>query len=95
MSQIRPHLVPFVSYQGRNKERTNQMIIKEEEKKKHILTFVTASLSKGCLNCPSSKHQGTFATGKIRPNIKFASFWCVFLTKIKVDPESWLKKTLD
>ena len=33
-----------------------------------------------------------FATGKIRQNIKFADFWCVFLTKIKVDPESWCKK---
>ena len=29
-----------------------------------------------------------FARGKIRQNIKFADFWCVFLTKIKVDPES-------
>ena len=33
-----------------------------------------------------------FATGKIRQNIKFVDFWCVFLTKIKVDPESWCKK---
>ena len=22
-------------------------------------------------------------------NAKFAAFWCVFLTKIKVNPESW------
>ena len=32
---------------------------------------------------------GVFATGEIRQNIKFAAFWSVFLTKIKVDPESW------
>ena len=34
-------------------------------------------------------HQGTFATGKIRQNIKVAAFWFVLLTKIKLDPESW------
>ena len=38
---------------------------------------------------PSRKHTGVSATGEIRPKIKFAAFWCVFLTKIKVDPESW------
>ena len=32
------------------------------------------------------------ATGKIRQNVKFAAFWCVFLTKVKVDPESWCNK---
>ena len=26
-------------------------------------------------------------TGKIRSNVKFAAFWCVFLTKMKVDPK--------
>ena len=31
-------------------------------------------------------------TGKIRQNVKFAVFVCVFLTKIKVDPESWCNK---
>ena len=30
--------------------------------------------------------------GKIRGNVKFVAFWCVFLTKIKVDPESWCNK---
>ena len=30
--------------------------------------------------------------GKIRGNVKFAAFWCVFLTKMKVDPESWCNK---
>ena len=32
---------------------------------------------------------GVFATGEIRQDIKFAAFWCLFLTTIKVDPESW------
>ena len=41
------------------------------------------------LNCPPRNHAGVSATGKIRPNIQFAAFWFVFLTKIKVDPESW------
>ena len=41
--------------------------------------------------CPSSYHAGLFATGEIRQKIKFVSFWCVVLTKIKVDPESWGK----
>ena len=41
------------------------------------------------INCTSRNNQGTSATGKIRQNIKFEVFWCVFLTKIKVDPESW------
>ena len=41
------------------------------------------------INCTSRNNQGPFATGKIRRNIKFAAFWCVFLTKIKVDPECW------
>ena len=42
--------------------------------------------------CPSRKSQGVSVTGKIRPNIKFAAFWCVFLTKIKVNPQNWWKK---
>ena len=37
-------------------------------------------------------HQGTIPAGEIRQNNKFAAFWCVFLTKIKVDPESWWNK---
>ena len=41
------------------------------------------------IDCTPRNNQGTFATGKIRLNIKFAAFWCLFLTKIKVDPESW------
>ena len=40
---------------------------------------------------PSTDQAGLFAKGEIRQNIKFAAFWCVFLTKIKVDPESWWK----
>jgi hypothetical protein len=39
--------------------------------------------------CPPRNHTGIIGTGKIRPNIKFGAYWCVFLTKIKVDPESW------
>ena len=39
--------------------------------------------------CPPKNHAGVSATGKIRPNIKFGAFWCVFLTKKKVDPENW------
>ena len=31
-------------------------------------------------------------TGKIWQNVKFAAFLCVFLTKKKVDPESWCNK---
>ena len=31
-------------------------------------------------------------SGKIRGNVRFAAFWCVFLTKMKVDPESWCNK---
>ena len=31
--------------------------------------------------------------GKIRGNVKFAAFWCVFvLTKKKLDQESWCNK---
>ena len=45
----------------------------------------------GRINCTSRNNQGPFATGKIRQNLKFAAFWSVFLKKIKVDPESWLK----
>ena len=41
------------------------------------------------VNCTSRNNQVPFATGKIRRNIKFAAFWCVFLTKIKKDPEKW------
>ena len=41
------------------------------------------------LYCSPRNHAGVSATGKIRPKIKFAAFWCVFLTKIKVHPESW------
>ena len=44
---------------------------------------------RGTINCPSKEQAGLFATGEIRQNIKFAAFWCVLLTKIKVDPESW------
>ena len=41
------------------------------------------------VDCPSRNQAGIIATGEIRQNVKFAAFWCVFLTKIKVDPESW------
>ena len=36
-----------------------------------------------CLHCPPRNHAGVSATGTIRPNIKFADFWCVFLTTKK------------
>ena len=59
----------------------------------HILTtilFVTYIYGYLLLvDCPSRNQAGIIATGEIRQNIKFAAFWCVFLTKIKVDPESW------
>ena len=42
--------------------------------------------------CPSRNHAGVSATGRTWQNIKIAAFWCVFLTKIKVDPEIWWKK---
>ena len=41
------------------------------------------------LHYPPRNHAGVNNTGKIRPNIKFLAFWCVFLKKIKVDPERW------
>jgi hypothetical protein len=44
---------------------------------------------KGNHAIPSTGQAGLLATGEIRQNIKFVAFWCVFLTKIKVDPESW------
>ena len=43
------------------------------------------------MNCPSRYQGGVFATGEIRQNVKFAAFWSVFLTKMKVDPESCWK----
>ena len=46
-------------------------------------------ISANFLHCPSGNQAGDFATGEIRQNLKFVAFWCVFLTKIKVDPESW------
>ena len=42
--------------------------------------------------CTPRNHQGTIATGKMRKKVKFAAFGCVFLTKIKVYPESWCNK---
>ena len=45
-----------------------------------------------CIHCTPRNHQGTIPVAKIRRNAKFAAFWCVFLTKIKVDPESWCNK---
>ena len=41
------------------------------------------------LNCTPRKHQGTIPAAKIMPNAKFAAFLGVFLTKMKVDPDSW------
>ena len=41
------------------------------------------------LYCTPRNHQGTIPAGKSRRNVKFVAFWCVFLTKIKVYPESW------
>ena len=46
------------------------------------------------LNFTPRKHAGTIPAGEIRQNSKFAAFWCVFLTKMKVDPESWWKLSL-
>ena len=51
----------------------------------HILL----TLFNNTIHCTSRNNQGPFAKGKIRWNNKLAAFWCVFLTKIKVDPESW------
>ena len=53
------------------------------------LFFSTSSIGVVGLNCPPRNHTGLSATGKVRPNIKLGFFWCVFLTKIKVDPECW------
>jgi hypothetical protein len=39
------------------------------------------------VDCPSTDQAGLSAIGEIRQNIKLAAFWCVLLTKIKVDPE--------
>ena len=44
------------------------------------------------VHCTPRNHQGTIPADKMRRNAKFAALWCVFLTKIKVDPESWCKK---
>ena len=41
------------------------------------------------VDCPSGNQAGLFATGEISQNLKFGAFWCVFLTKINVDPKSW------
>ena len=52
-----------------------------------LLLFVWESLF--FVYCPSRNQAGVFATGEISRNIKFAAFWYVFLTKKKVDHESW------
>ena len=59
----------------------------------HLLaTFVNDNIVKGdvpgIIDCPSRNQVGVCATGEIRQNVTLAAFWCVFLTKIKVDPES-------
>ena len=41
------------------------------------------------VNFTPRNQAGTIPAGEIRRNVKFAAFWCVFLTKRKVDPESW------
>ena len=46
------------------------------------------------LDCTPKNQEGTFAAGEIRRNKKIAAFSCVFLTKIKVDPENRYTKTL-
>ena len=51
-----------------------------------VVGFVVCKI---CIYCTSSYRAELFATGEIRQNIKFVSFWCVVLTKIKVGPESW------
>ena len=35
------------------------------------------------IDCPSRNNAGVFATGEIRQNVKFATFWSVFLTTKK------------
>ena len=39
--------------------------------------------------CTPRNHQGTIPAAKIRHNTKFVAFGGFFLTKIKVDPDSW------
>ena len=62
----------------------------EEEIMEDIVTLEMQDngIAKIKINYSSPHWIEPFATGKIRQNIKFADFWCVFLTKIKVDPES-------
>ena len=57
------------------------------EKKDELMTSLFVEHPQ--IHCPSTDQAGLCATGEIRQNIKFAAFLCVFLTKIKVDPESW------
>ena len=64
---------------------------KNEKKKFWSLSWYIPLVFIWCAHCPSRNQAGIFATGEIRQNIKFAAFWCVFLTKKKVDPESWWK----
>ena len=42
-----------------------------------------------CINCTSKHSIQPIPAAKTRRNAKFAAFWRVFLTKIKLDPESW------
>ena len=62
----------------------------EKSKKKCIddFTVLAAIDLKSTLDCPLGNQAEICATGEIRQNIKFVTFWCVFLAKIKVDPES-------
>ena len=51
--------------------------------------LLNVSLKLRLIYCPPRNHPGVSATGKIRPNVKFSAFWCVFLTKIKVNLIKW------
>ena len=42
-----------------------------------------------CLDYTSQLLIEPIPAGKIKRNAKFAAFWCVFLTKMKIDPENW------
>ena len=66
----------------------NEKYRHQENIETYSITWFSQQQQKS-LDCHSSYQAGLFATGEIRQNIKFVSFWCVVLTKIKVGPESW------
>ena len=48
-----------------------------------------AALQTAVLHYTSQLSIEPIPVGKIKRNAKFAAFWCVFLTKMKIDPENW------